>query len=270
MTPDKPTTEAIDLLQELGLQEYEARCFVALNQLPSGTAKEIHEISKVPRTRVYDAVQVLGSHGLVEVQHSNPQVYRAVDITEATQTLRQKYADRIDTLEMHLENTGVQETDEEVRVHEVWSLMGHEAIETRTHQLIDSANFEIVFVVIDEGLLSDGLFEGLQMAADRDISIMVGGVTDAITARLGMELPTVNVFESNLDWLTGASDDDIVISRLLLVDRETLLIGSCYPDADDEKEQEQAVFATGLENGMVVLLRRLITMGLATEDDQQD
>lgn len=84
MTQDTAITEAIDLLQELGLKEYEARCFVALNQLPNGTAKEIREISDVPRTRVYDAIRVLESEGLVEVQQSSPQVYRAVEISEAT------------------------------------------------------------------------------------------------------------------------------------------------------------------------------------------
>jgi len=70
MTENETTREAISLLQDLGLQEYEARCFMALNQLPNGTAKEIHEISEVPRTRVYDAIRVLESQGLVEVQHT--------------------------------------------------------------------------------------------------------------------------------------------------------------------------------------------------------
>lgn len=270
MTQDEPTQEAIDLLQDLGLQEYEARCFVALNQLPSGTAKEIHEISEVPRTRVYDAVRTLESQGLIEVQHSNPQEYRAVSIDEAMQTLQQKYTNRIESLETRLRSTDIQETEGEEHMQEVWSLTGHEGIDARTHELIDGAESEIVFVVVDNDLLSDTLFEGLQLAADRDVSIMVGGETDAIIEPLGTELPTVSVFETDLDWLTSGSDGDVAISRFLLVDREKLLIGSYYPDADDKKAQEQAVFATGLENGIVVLLRRLITMGLSTETDLEE
>ena len=42
-------------------------------QLSTGTAKEIYNISEVPRTRVYDAIRVLEAEGLVEVQHSRPQ-----------------------------------------------------------------------------------------------------------------------------------------------------------------------------------------------------
>jgi TolB-like protein len=45
-----------------------------------------------------------------------------------------------------------------------------------------------------------------------------------------------------------------------LVDRTTLLVSSFYPDADES--HEQAVFANGLENGIVVLLRRIISAGL--------
>lgn len=267
MTENETTREAISLLQDLGLQEYEARCFMALNKLPSGTAKEIHEISEVPRTRVYDAIRVLESQGLVEVQHTSPQVYRAVDIDEAMRTLRQRYDNRIETLETHLRNTDVRDVEEDDQVQEVWSLTGHEAIESRTIDLIDEAESEIAFLVVDEGILSEMLFDCLQGAVDRDLSILLGGQTDAITDVLGTELPNTRVFETGLDWLTGLeSDNEVAISRILLVDRETLLIGSYYPNADGTGK-EQAVFARGLENGIVVLLRRLVTAGLPTIED---
>ncbi|WP_254763257.1 TrmB family transcriptional regulator [Natrinema marinum] len=271
MTQDETIQKATELLQDLGLQEYEARCFVALNQLPSGTAKEIHEISGVPRTRVYDAIRVLETEGLVEVQHSNPQVYRAVDIDEATQTLRRKYTNRIETLETHLKNTDVRKTEEKDHVQEVWSLSGNDAIESRMLELIDGAESEIALVVVDEAILSETLFDELAEAAKSDLSILLGGKTDAITDRFGSELPTVRIFETSLDWLTGMPGEEAVaVSRILLVDREVLLIGSYYPDDNEAKAKEQAVFARGLENGIVVLLRRLITMGLSTVGDPTD
>ncbi len=90
--------QAVELLQQLGLKEYEAKCLVALSRLPKGTAKDISETSDVPRTRVYDAIRVLETKGLVEIQHSNPQQFRAVPIKEAAETLRQEYESRTDTL----------------------------------------------------------------------------------------------------------------------------------------------------------------------------
>lgn len=269
MTQEEIISEAVSLLQELGLKEYEARCFMALTQLPSGTAKQIHDISEVPRTRVYDAIRVLESQGLVEVQHSSPQRFRAVGIDEATQTLRKRYDNRIQTLETYLEHTDVRDEDAESdQVQEVWSLMGNEAIESRTLDLIDEAESEISLLVVDEAILSQTLFDSIHTAQEREVSILLGGQTTAITDHLGAEVPNVRTFETELDWLTGTlPDHEVAISRILLVDRETLLIGSYYPQSEDGKENEQAVFARGLENGVVVLLRRLVSSGLAAAND---
>lgn len=267
MTQDETTAEAISLLQDLGLQEYEARCFIALNKLPNGTAKEIHEISGVPRTRVYDAIRVLESKGLVEVQHSSPQRYRAVGINEATGILRQRYSDRIDTLETYLENTDATDTGSDEHVQEIWSLNGHEAIESRTLELIENAESEIMLLVVDEDILSEALFDDLERAIGRDLTIVIGGQTESARAALETRLPETRVFEPGLEWLTNDGAAEVAISRILLIDRETLLIGTYYPDTVGDGTKEQAVFARGLENGVVVLLRRLVTAGLSMIED---
>ncbi|SDR42822.1 hypothetical protein SAMN04489842_3936 [Natronobacterium texcoconense] len=195
------------------------------------------------------------------------QLYRAVDINEATQILRQRYNDRIDTLGTHLKNAEVQQTDDSDDIQEVWSLTGHEAIESRTLELIDRAESEIALLVVDEDALSETLFDELQNAADRDLSIVMGGQAET-TRELEDQLSNVRVFETGIDWLTGTStDNEVAISRILLVDRETLLIGSYYPDASEGAQNEQAIFARGLQNGVVVLLRRLVTAGLPAIED---
>ncbi|WP_339104162.1 helix-turn-helix domain-containing protein [Haloterrigena salinisoli] len=264
MTAEGLKAETVSLLQDLGLKEYEARSFLALTQLSTGTAKEVSEISEVPRTRVYDAVRVLESKGLVEVQHTNPQRFRAVSIEEATAILRQQYDARIDTLQSHLEALDLQpEVDDSDRTQEVWTLSGHDGIEARTHNLLADAESEIVLLVVEEELLTEALYERLHDAVDRGVDVIIGGETDAIIAKLDSEMPSVKVFETELDWLLGpASDDEVAISRLLLVDRTTLLVSSFYPDADPDESHEQAVFADGLENGIVILLRRIISSGL--------
>ncbi|WP_049925242.1 TrmB family transcriptional regulator [Halopiger goleimassiliensis] len=269
MTQDDTTEEPVSLLQELGLQEYEARCFLALTKLSTGTAKDIHEVSEVPRTRVYDAMRVLESQGLVEVQHSSPQQFRSVGISEAVRTLRQKYNDRIDTLESHLESIERRETDQsEDHLQEVWSLTGHDAIESRTLDLIDRAESEVALLVVDESVLSESVVEELHEADERDLSIILGGQTEPIIGELEAEFPGTSVFQTELNFLMGQrSDHEVAISRILLVDRDTVLIGSYYPDDGDTKGDEQAIIASGLENGVVVLLRRLVSTGLAANSD---
>ena len=124
-----------------------------------------------------------------------------------------------------------------------------------------------MLIIVDDSLLQESVFERLQDAVDRDLAIVLGGQTTAITTELGAELPNVRTFETGLEWLTASGDDhEVAISRIVLVDREALLIGSYYPDDD---ENEQAIHAAGLDNGAVVLLRRLISTGLADIPDPQ-
>lgn len=269
MTKQDNISEAISLLQELGLQEYEARCFMALTRINTGTAKDIHEISDVPRTRVYDALRVLESQGLVEIQHSSPQKFRSVGIDEATQILQQKYENRIDTLETHLEDAEKPEVDDEAdQIQEVWALSGHETIETRTCNLIEEAESEVALLVVDEDLLTEEVFDALHDTIDRDVGVIVGGLTESIISRVRSELPSAQVFETELEWLVGAeADTEVAISRVLFIDRETLLIASFYPGTGETDGKEQAVFARGLTNGFVVLIRRLLSSGLAETRD---
>lgn len=264
MTQEQARAETVSLLQDLGLKEYEARCFLALSQVPSATAKEISELSEVPRTRVYDAVRVLEAQGLVEVQHSNPQKFRAVTITEAMSTLRQRYDDRIETLQTYLEEielNGGTETPE--RTQEVWSLTGPKGIESRSFDLIDNADSEIVVLVAESEIVSESLLDRLEAAMDRGVNVTIGAFTESTTSLIESELPAAKSVTAELDWLVGSEDDTpVTISRLLLVDHSKMLISSFYPTNIEEGSNEQAVFAKGLDNGIVVLVRRLLSSGL--------
>lgn len=258
--------KAIELLQQLGLKEYEAKCFVALSRLPNGTAKQISDHSEVPRTRVYDATRVLESKGLVEVQHSSPQRFRSVSIEEAVTTLRQEYEGRTDELRDALSvlDPITDEGDTEV-THEVWSLSGTGAIETRTTDLIDEAEREVVLVLGEASVATDGLFDGLSSAQDRGLELLIGTVDTDLREVTMDRVPDAKVFVSGLEWLApGVVDgDDTEISRLLMIDRETILVSTRQADGTPEK----AVFGRGFNNGIVAIGRRLISTGLLPSED---
>jgi sugar-specific transcriptional regulator TrmB len=266
--------QAIDLLQKLGLKEYEARCFVALARLPKGTAKEISETSEVPRTRVYDAIRVLETKGLVEIQHSNPQQFRAVPIEEAAETLRQEYESRTDTLVEALAAIEPAESnggDEEI-THEVWALSGTAAITNRTQQLIDAAGREIMLIVGRDEVVTDELLEQLQEALDTGLDVLIGTQTDDLRERVTEALPDAEVFVSGLEWLHSSpleTDDDTTISRLMLIDKNTILVSSGHETNTGEIETEKAVFGRGFDNGIVVIARRLMATGLQPADDPE-
>lgn len=257
--------QAIELLQQLGLKEYEAKAFVALSRLPQATAKEISEISAVPRTRVYDAVRVLETKGLVEIQHANPQRFRAVSIDEAAKTLRREYEERTDSLRTKLRAVEPAAPTEETEVtHEVWALSGASAITSRTQQLVDEADNEIILVIGDESAYTSELRERLQAARDRGVTVVIGIADEALQERVESEFPGAEVFVSGLEWLSSSADtgDETVIGRLLLVDRNTILVSTFHEAMGNGHNHEQAVFGRGFDNGLVAIVRRLMSTGL--------
>jgi sugar-specific transcriptional regulator TrmB len=261
--------EAVELLQQLGLKEYEAKSFVALSRQPRGTAREISETSEVPRTRVYDAIRVLEAKGLVETQHTNPKQFRAVPIDEAVETLRAEYEERTEALGEALLDLDPAETGEESEgIHEVWSLSGEAGIRSRVHQLLEESTDEIVLVIGDERVVSDGLIEALRTASDRGVDVVVGGTTESLTDRVQRGVPDAETFVSGLEWLTEpvTDDDRTRIGRLLLVDREAILVSTVTGTERGTRRQEKAVFGRGFDNGLVAIVRRLMATGLARDD----
>ncbi len=258
MDTDANVEEAIELLQQLGLKEYEARCFVGLTRLDTGTAKKLSELTEVPRTRVYDAIRVLEAQGLVEIQHSSPQQFRAVSLAEATETLRDQYEGRVERLHDALDTVEIVDEDEESSVQEVWAMTGQDAIENRTEQLIETATGEIVLVIGDESLLTEDLIITLNEVGN-GVELLIGALTPSLEEEIQAVVPDATTFVSGLEWLHGenTAEDETAIGRLLLVDRSTILVSSIMPDS----KEEQAIFGEGFGNGLVVIARRLMSQG---------
>ncbi|MDS0301083.1 TrmB family transcriptional regulator [Halogeometricum sp. S1BR25-6] len=256
--------EAVEVLQQLGLKEYEARCFVGLSRLHAGTAKQLSEATEVPRTRVYDAIRVLEAQGLVEIQHSSPQQFRAVPLDEATETLRDQYEARVERLHDALDTIEIVDEDDETPVQQVWAMSGRDGIENRTNQLIKEASEEIVLVVGDESLLTKDLVASLNDVGN-GVDLLIGALTESLQDQIQATVPNARTFISGLEWLHGenATENETAIGRLLLTDRSTILVSSIMPGS----KEEQAIFGEGFGNGLVVIARRLMAQGLLTVHD---
>jgi hypothetical protein len=115
------------------------------------------------------------------------------------------------------------------------------------------------------------LAEQLQSAQERDVNVIIGTVDEDLQATIQDALPDVEVFVSGLDWLSRSPlpDDDTEISRLLLADREAILVSSFTETMVDGREHEQGVFGRGFDNGLVAITRRLMATGLLSVNDPE-
>jgi sugar-specific transcriptional regulator TrmB len=213
---------------------------------------------------------VLETKGLVESQQSSPQQFRAVSVDEAANTLKSQYVSRTDDLRETLGRVEPAAPDSETELtHEVWALSGSTAIANRTIELIDEADEELIFIAGQKGSVSEDLLGELQATEKRGVNVVLGTVDEPLREELERAVPGADVFVSGLSWLNASpgTGDDTQITRLLLVDRSTILVSSVHQGDHTAQPPEQAVFGRGFDNGLVAIVRRLMATGLVPADD---
>ncbi|WP_049928613.1 TrmB family transcriptional regulator [Halopiger goleimassiliensis] len=246
--------EAIRTLSNLGLTEYEARCFVALARIDCGTAKEISDVADVPRSRVYDTVERLERKGLVSVQQSDPREFQAVSIETAIDRIRDDYDSRINAAQNALEQLERPDSREN---EGMWAISRTEQVADRIDTFLEDASESIHLIVAAEETVDERVHEGLRDAVDRGVDVVV-------------EVPTDDVRETFADADSGATvvvADDLETTnavygewpgRLLLVDEEAIVATGIKESDLPDVLQETAVWTYGRDHGFAVWTRQLL------------
>jgi len=266
MSSEETVQSLAAILDELGFQRYEARCFVALTRLSDATAREISDAADVPRTRVYDAVDQLEREGFVDIQHSNPQRFRAISVDQAVTLLRERFGRRFDRLHDGLESldgVGTQRTTPTA----VWTTIGQASTEARTIEFIDAAAEEVICIVNDGETTSERLLTRLQAASDRGVSVLVGTLTEEAAKRVREAVPDAQLLDGEISWLEAPDSDHppaAVLGRIVIADREAVLLSSL--SQHDGEFEEHALWCDDIGNGLVLIVRRLLLAGLDSTD----
>ncbi|WP_256290702.1 TrmB family transcriptional regulator [Halobellus inordinatus] len=126
--------EAVESLERLGLSNYAAQVFVALQSLNVGTAKQIHEETDVPRSQEYGAAEELADFGLVEIQKSTPKRYRPVSLDTARGQFAERLKREADRAFSFLKAQRETQVDGEMR-GDVWITHGRDPVHHRVGNL---------------------------------------------------------------------------------------------------------------------------------------
>lgn len=260
---DAPRTVAIDHLESLGLSAYAARTFVTLVSLGEGTARDVSDASDVPRTRVYDAIEELRSHGMVDLQHSTPKRFWAVSTETVGRHFEQSYVHRVNVLRESLDALESTTRSEEQRG--VWTVTGRDSVSERTIEFIDSASDELAYMTV-KGLLTEDVSEALQRAGRRGVEIHLAGLSQTGKEDIQEDVPQAELFDSMWTW------SETPAGRLLMVDREKTLVSVLTPNDSDSRdiataEDETAIWGTGTHNGLVIVLKAMFTWQLSVNSD---
>jgi len=258
---DDLVADAVETLQSFGFTAYEAKCFVALARIETGTAKDVSDVSEVPRARVYDCMETLAERGLVDIQNASPRRFRAASIDEVVHVIERRYTRRLDTLEEHLhrlEPPGGAEED-----GNVWITEGDDEVAERAEGLIGTAEDELLLAVAVEGLLTDPVRDALADVADRGVDITVGSPSEEIRAELRDLLPGATVLET-WTWWESHPIQPGAISAIVMVDGQSLLVSADVETALPGVRQHRALWTDSEKAPLVGMMRPLLRNAITT------
>ena len=255
---DRTQTRAASLFRELGLTEYEARVYVALLRLGTGTAREIAETAGVPRTRIYDSVEALSERGLVDIQHASPKEFRPVSHETAMRQFQTEYEETIENLSDLL--TDLEPAERQHEQTGVWAVTGRETVTERVLGFIAEAEEEVVYMGVEE-LLTDDIVAALAAAERRGVDIRLAGSSPAARERIGEAVADAERFKTLWEFT------ETTAGRLLMIDRETILISVL---TDGGSPEETAIWGSGERNSLVVVLKAIFTWQLNHAEQYAD
>ena len=246
--------DAIDALEGLGLSNYEAKVFAALQWLGTGTARDVHRATDVPRSQVYGAAESLQERGLVEVQQSTPIQYRPVSLDAARSHLRGEFERTQQRAFDYLETARQQRGDAAEEREDIWTVHGRTSIDGRVEQLVAEADRRILVAVSEEpGRPTDAIADTLRERADAGVEVVVVGGEPIGDEFSDDEVRTVDV-------AADQSHADAPIGRVVVVDGETVLLSVRAERADSELADETAIWSS--RTGIAAVLIQLVDGGL--------
>ncbi|ELY93398.1 TrmB family transcriptional regulator [Natrialba hulunbeirensis JCM 10989] len=231
MTRDE--SAAIDAFERLGLTSYEAKVFIALQQLGSGTARDVARTTDVPRSQVYSVAESLEKRGLLAVQQASPIRYRPVSIDEAQTTLRNRFEREQERAFDYVEQVKRDSVEEETQ-EDIWTIRGRERVDDRVVDLVSNAEDRVLFGTRLPDLVTPALGEALENRAAAGVAVTVVSRDDGVRDRLGsLEGVTADLPPTN-------REDDERSGRILIVDDDGILLSVV-----DDSGGETAIWSSG-------------------------
>ena len=231
MSPDE--NDAVDAFERLGLTSYEAKVFIALHRLGSGTARDVARIADVPRSQVYSVAESLADRGLLEIQQSSPMRYRPVSVEEAQTTLEERFDRERERAFAYVDAVKDASAGEEER-EDIWTVRGRSRVTDRVIDLCSAADDRIVFGTRLSDLLTDSIERTLEERAAAGLSVTVVSRSEAVRDRF-RALEGVTVEEP-----PAYREDDQRSGRICLVDDDSILLSVV-----DDDGSETAIWSAG-------------------------
>jgi HTH-type transcriptional regulator, sugar sensing transcriptional regulator len=161
--------QAVEHLTRLGLKEYEAKIYVALVGLGEANVRSIHEVSGVPRPRVYDVLNALDARGFIEIRQGSPLMYHAVRpdivVTFLKKDLDTAASESVKTLE-------ALSVDARQNYSPIWYVHTDWTIQRNLERLVEGVTGSLIVLCFNKETLEKFKGPMLSIAKDRTVTIL--------------------------------------------------------------------------------------------------
>jgi sugar-specific transcriptional regulator TrmB len=160
---------AIENLVQLGLKEYEAKIYVALVGLGETNVRRIHEVSGVPRPRVYDVLNALDEKGFIEIRQGSPLMYYAVRPDIVVSVLKKDLDTAASESVKILEALSV---DTQQNYSPIWYVHSDWTIQRNLEVLAEGVSSELIVLCFNKETLAKFQEPILSIAKDHAVKIL--------------------------------------------------------------------------------------------------
>jgi len=150
----------------------------------------------------------------------------------------------------------------------IGEIEGCEEVVSFGQSLCERAEEELFCIITETDLVRAGCLARIRNAAcERDVDVYLGTRDPAVRKYVRENAPEVVVWEPNTDWLNIPAAGNRV-GRLLLVDREAVMLGTLAGDGDEESPGEQAIVGEDAHDTLVTMVRQLVSPHLEVVDSE--
>ncbi len=205
-------SDIITLMKKYNFTEYETKVYTTLLEIGQGTGYEISKMSSVPRSKVYNTLEVLLKKGAVRKANNEQVLYSAVDVEEFIDALKHNtekdLLDLKESLRQHSKTTFDR--------NEIWSIEGYENVLMRCKTCIKNAENELLIQIWVEDLDDDliALLQEKEKTIDNYILILFSETSN-------YDVPLKRFYKHHFEkekrkemgsrWVNIVADNDLMI-----------------------------------------------------------
>ncbi|MDP4144067.1 MAG: helix-turn-helix domain-containing protein [Bacillota bacterium] len=155
-------------LQKFGLNQYEAKAYVALLSTGTANAYSISKASGIPRSRIYDVLESITNRGIVMVEETSDNIknYTALPSNVFLERIREEWSSTYNDVEKELKLLETKDKKEDIYVSTV---KGEKNILTFCRNLVREAKDKVVISIWEH--MYKELLPDLQLCIERGCSV---------------------------------------------------------------------------------------------------